>query len=215
LLAQPHFVIWYDTDLRAVRWTAHHLTRFEAAVNPTKGHEETNDVEDDGEARRDSFRSDPRLDPAQQSTCRDYKEPIFDQGHMVPNAEVDFMTPGIPHALGMDQSFLLSNMTPQHCALNRGPWWVLEDLIRDWATQADDTWIVTGAVYDRDGTPGRDPDSAAWCMKGQDAQRRVAIPSAQYKIVARWGAGQWQTVTVLLPNTDRLVTKSEMDGYLT
>ena len=34
LLAQPHFLIWYDTDLRAAIWTAHHLTH--TSTQPTK-----------------------------------------------------------------------------------------------------------------------------------------------------------------------------------
>lgn len=212
LLAQPHFIIWYDTDLRAPIWTAHHLTRYEAKVSPKKN--QTSD-QTDAEKRKDSFRSDPRLTPEKRADCRDYKEPIFDRGHMVPNSDLDFMTPGMPNSLGMDHSFLMSNMTPQHCAFNRGPWQVLEGLVRDWAGQSDDTWIVTGAVFDRDGTPGRDADGAAWKMAGVDGTRRVAIPSAMYKIIARWSDSKWQTLTVYIENTDNLIDKEHVEDYLT
>lgn len=206
LLAQPHFLIWYDKNLRAPLWTAHHLTDLEAGISPRGS---------SGEKRRDSFRSDPRLDDDDRSKCRDYKEPIFDQGHMVPNGDLDFVTPGLGYALGMDHSFLMSNMTPQHCAFNRGPWQVLEGLIRDWAENlAEDTWIITGAVFDRDGTLGRDPNSAAWLLNGKDG-RRVAIPSHLYKIVAqREEDGSWGTLTLLIENTDHLIEKSQRARYL-
>ena len=213
LLAQPHFLIWYDTQLRAPLWTAHHLTQFEAQVKPSKDNADSD--EDDGEKRADSFRSDPRLEPDERSRCRDYNEPIFDQGHMVPNADLDFMTPGMPYALGMDHSFLMSNMTPQHCAFNRGPWQVLEGLVRNWATKADDTWIITGAIYQRDDAPGQDIHHTAWRMQGKDGDRRIAIPSALYKIVAQWEDGQWHTLTVMLPNTDRLIEEGQKRSYIT
>ncbi len=44
--------------------------------------------------------------------------------------------------------------------------------------------------------------------------RRVAIPSAQYKIVACWKRGQWETLTVVIPNTDQLVEADEMIDFL-
>jgi len=203
LLAQPQFVIWYDDDLRATLWTAHHLSKEAASVTGKNG----------GEKRADSFRSDPRLPAVAASQCADYKEPIFDQGHMVPNADLDFILPGMKWSLGMDHSFLMSNMTPQHCATNRGPWQVLEGLVRDWAGQAQDTWIITAAAYDRDGTPGRDPDDAAWRMDGKDG-RRVAIPSHLIKIVGQWSEAGWRTLTVIVPNVDTLVSKAQMQAYL-
>ena len=211
LLAQPHFVIWYDDDLRAPLWTAHHLTRFEASVTPPKQGDHGAAA---GEARRDSFRSDPRIPASAQSQCRDYEEPIFDQGHMVPNGDLDFITPGMDWSLGMDHSFLMSNMTPQHCAFNRGPWQVLEGLIRDWVLQSDDTWIITGAIFDRDGVKGRDADADAWRMKGKDGDRRVAIPSALYKIVATWSGGTWKTLVVRLNNTDELIENGALKAYM-
>ena len=210
LLAQPHFIVWYDTDLKSPLWTAHHLTRHEAAAHPKEGEPAG---EYAAERRKSSYRSDPRLEPGAKSECADYVEPIFDQGHMVPNSDVDFITPGMNISLGMDHSFLMSNMTPQHCAFNRGPWMVLENLVRHWATETHNLWVVTGAIFDRDGVTGRDLDDDAWRMAGKRG-RRVAIPSAQYKIVARWERGQWETLTVVIPNTDQLVEADEMIDFL-
>ena len=143
LLAQEHYIIWYDSDLRMPPWTAHMLTKKDVSMTRT---------------RADSFRSDPRLSKNERSECADYVEPIFDQGHMVPNGDMT------RSAVAMDDTFLMSNMTPQHCAFNRGVWQVLEQRIRAWAAEQNKIWIITGAIFDRKAPIGRDPDAVAWRM---------------------------------------------------
>lgn len=211
LLAQPDYLIWYDADLRTPLWAAEHLTAAQAAATPPRKGAHEPPI---AEARADSFRSDPRLTSQQKSTCADYKEPIFDQGHMVPNADLDFLTAGETISRSMDETFLMSNMTPQHCAFNRGPWQVLESLVRDWASQHADTWIITGAIFDRDGITGRDPDNVAWRMKGHSGDRRVAIPSQQYKIIVIRQESDWQSLALMLPNTDALIKGQDMKAYI-
>jgi DNA/RNA endonuclease G (NUC1) len=188
LLAQEHYLVWYDSDLRTPLWTASLLTKSDIAKKLT---------------RKDSFRSDPRLTDAEKSECADYKEPIFDQGHMVPNGD---MTRG---NTAMDNSFLMSNMTPQHCAFNRGVWQVLESRVRDWASQVDKTWVITGVILDRKKPIGRDPDADAWKMNGKKG-RRVAIPSAQYKIIVREVPGGYETLSIMLPNNDTKHAKTKI-----
>lgn len=192
LLAQEHYVVWYDDDLRAPLWTAHFLPKSEA---------------DDSRTREDSFRSDPRLGESERSECADYKEPIFDQGHMVPRADMN------RSEIAMDNTYFMSNMTPQHCAFNRGAWLVLEEAVRDWAKQEEKIWVITGAVYDRVSPPGRDGDDEAWRMEGKKG-RRVAIPSAQYKIVVRLAQGGFETLSIMLPNNDMKVPKMYMGDYI-
>lgn len=193
LLAQEYYLIWYDADLRTPLWTAHRLTKAETSVRRT---------------RADSFRSDPRLADTERSECADYKEPIFDQGHMVPNGDMTRSDEA------MDATFLMSNMTPQHCAFNRGVWQVLEGRIRQWVAEADsDVWVITGSVFDRKPPLGRDDDADAWRMKGVKG-RRVAIPSAQYKIVVRGSPQDYQVLSIVLPNNDTIHTKGRIPKYI-
>jgi endonuclease G, mitochondrial len=192
LLAQEHYIVWYDSDLRAPLWTAHLLTKEDVAKKLT---------------RADSFRSDPRLADSDRSECVDYNEPIFDQGHMVPNGDMT------RSPTAMDATFLMSNMTPQHCAFNRRVWQVLEQRIRAWASAADKTWVITGAIFDRKAPIGRDPDEDAWRMNGKKG-RRVAIPSAQYKIVIRENAGGYETLSIMLPNNNTLQTQTAIPKYI-
>jgi endonuclease G len=189
LLVQPHYLIWYDPDLRAPLWTAHRMTKEDTAKSRT---------------RADSFRSDPRLAATEKSECSDDMEPIFDQGHMVPNGDM-----GRSNA-AMDNTFLMSNMTPQHCAFNRGIWQVLEKRVRDWALEVDNTWVITGTVFDRKKPIGRDANADAWRMNGKKG-RRVGIPNAQYKVIVREAdGGGFETLTILWPNNDTIHTKKQI-----
>ena len=193
LLVQEHYLIWYDPDLRVPLWTAHRMTKSDAAKSQT---------------RAESFRSDPRLPAAEKSTCSDYKEPIFDQGHMVPNGDMG------RSKTAMDHTFLMSNMTPQHCAFNRGIWQVLEKRVRDWALEVNNTWVITGVIFDRKRPLGRDANSEAWRMNGKQG-RRVGIPSAQYKIIAReTGNNKYDVLSIVVPNNDTKHTKAQIPKQL-
>ena len=207
VLAGPYFVIHYDKDLRSPLWTAHHLTKEQAAlapkIHPTRAEE-----------RRDSFRSDPRLDPDERAFCSDYKEKTFDQGHMVPNADIDWIDIEAGYSIGMDHSFLMSNMTPQHCEFNRGPWLVLEDLGRKWAGNAPETWIISGTVFDADGNAGRDADGDAKRMENHIGIESVAIPTHQYKILVRKDGTKWSTLSFIIPNDETMVSNAQRLGYL-
>ena len=46
----------------------------------------------------------------------------------------------------MSESFLMSNMSPQDPGFNRGIWKKLEGLIRDWAEDNEEIYVVTGPV---------------------------------------------------------------------
>lgn len=145
--------------------------------------------------RTECFRKDVRLPNNRAATCADYDEDIFDQGHMVPNSDMERTL------RAMLNTYMMSNMTPQHCAFNRGTWLVLEKLVRYWATEKGEIYIISGAVFDRDGTPGREPDHQALRMVNHNAAERVAVPSHFYKILLHEQSdGSIDTISFLLPH---------------
>jgi endonuclease G len=93
----------------------------------------------------------------------DYAGTGYDKGHMSPDGD-----------LSWDQqveyeSFLMTNMSPQHGSLNRGIWKLLETSIRGWAVQRNQSYtIYVGGVYD-----------------AQDSRigAGVVVPHGFYKIV--------------------------------
>ncbi|HEY0312809.1 MAG TPA: DNA/RNA non-specific endonuclease [Allosphingosinicella sp.] len=179
-LVQPDYVVDYDSALKVPIWTSEQIV----ASNLN-----------DKIKRQDCFRADPRLDADASSNPADYKEPIYDQGHMTPFADQRYSK-----VAGMN-SFVMTNMAPQNCQLNRGIWQILEQISRRWAAAHEPLYIFNGSVFDRDGDGTRDPDAAAMRMQSANHQARVAVPSAFYKIAAYVRPdGGVETVTVLLPH---------------
>lgn len=192
-LVQRDYVIGYDADLRVPLWTAERVKGSELGKV----------------GRSDCFRKDVRLKSADASTPSDYSEPIFDQGHVTPSADMTMSK------LAVHNSFIMSNMTPQFCQFNRGVWQILEEIVRRWAVQFETIYLTSGSIFDRDGNGVRDPDDTALRMTSKNGKRRVAIPSAFYKIVAVKGAdGRVETLSILLPNDQTDLDRAEAVAYL-
>jgi endonuclease G len=193
-LVQADYVIRYDNDLRVPVWTAERIEGKRL---------------DDTIKREDCFRGDPRLGGDTSAVPSDYDEPVYDQGHMMPFADQRYSK------MSGHNSFMMTNMTPQNCQLNRGIWQILEQISRRWADGHDGLYVIAGSVFDRDGDGLRDPDGAAAHMKSNNKKARVAIPSAFYKVVAfRKPDGGVETVSVLLPHDDNNPTGPAALTYL-
>ena len=99
----------------------------------------------------------------------DYTGTGYDKGHAVPDGD-----------LSWDQqveyeSFLMTNMFPQHGSLNRGIWKLLETSVRGWAVQLNNTFtIYVGGVYDQ---------------TDKKIGTGVVVPHAFYKIVINNNTG--------------------------
>jgi endonuclease G len=193
LLVHWDYVIGYDGDLRVPLWTG------ERVVGNKLG----------GATRSDCFRPDPRLSETIASTPKDYDEPLFDQGHVTPSADVTISK------ISVWNSFVMSNMTPQYGLFNRGIWRKLEDYVRRWAIANGTGYIVTGSIFDRNGDGLRDSDSAAPLMKPRKGTPHVAIPMAFYKVIAvEQGDHSLKTLAFILPNTPLDVKSKDTLTYL-
>lgn len=183
LLIQRDYVIGYDADLMGPVWSADQF------LKGLKG------------GRTDCFRPDPRL-PAPSPTTSDYDEPIFDQGHMVPNGDMTFSQ------IAILNTFMMSNMSPQFCQFNRGVWQILESFGRRWSERPGTLYVINGAIFDRDANGVRDADGDAVRMKSRNKKMRVAVPTHYYKIFAhRRPDGSVSTLSILLPHD-----QTDLDG---
>lgn len=184
LLVNSGYVMMYDHDLRTSLWSAYHL-----GISDRNGAV--------GKDRVNCFRDDPRI---QQNGPRlsDYKEPIFDRGHMTPDASLK------DELMEQINSYVLTNMSPQYCALNRGSWLSLESLVREWATTYKSLYIISGAIFDADDNGIRDDDASTPHMLSNNGKKNVAIPSDHYKIVVRENAdGSHSSIAFILPNNNQ------------
>lgn len=104
------------------------------------------------------------------ATPADYAGTGYDKGHAAPDGDLSWSQ------IVEYESFLMTNMYPQHGSLNRGIWKLLETSVRGWAVQLNQPYtIYVGAMYNgTDLTIG----------KG------VVVPHGFYKIVINNATGQ-------------------------
>jgi endonuclease G, mitochondrial len=127
ILFNRHYVIGYSYYFRQAKWALE-------IVAPAKSPVE----------RADNFRSDYRIPQMFRADLADYQNSGFDRGHLVPSAnhrEED---------LENSETFLLSNMSPQHPDLNRKIWKNLEKAVRQLNAKDKiyETYVLSGPLFD-------------------------------------------------------------------
>lgn len=143
------------------------------------------DVKCDESKRKNNFKIDSSV-PTQSATLDDYKGSGYDRGHLKPAADAS-CTQEL-----MDETFLMSNMSPQDASFNRGMWKVLEEYVRTLAEGNDSIYVYTGGVLTND----------LYKLNG-----RVSVPKMYYKVIYEFGDNIVTTLCFLLPN-------KKIDGVL-
>lgn len=127
VLCREGFAVGYRYDKRQADWVSYYVT----AESVAKSHD-----------RNDRFREDGEIPSAYRARLSDYKYSGYSRGHLAPRATVD-MTYN-----AMDESFLLSNISPQVQTFNGGGWLSLEDNLRHCVADNEALYIVTGTFFD-------------------------------------------------------------------
>ena len=130
-------------------WVIYHMTKAEATTKAA--------------SREDNFRPDPEI-PTGSATLADYRGSGYDRGHLAPAADMSFSIKT------MDESFYLSNMSPQRGEFNRGIWKDLEAQVRSFAISEGDIYVVTGPVL---------PQKKSLTIGAS----QVTVPGSYYKVV--------------------------------
>ena len=84
----------------------------------------------------------------------DYTKSGFDRGHLVPAADIPHDAP----QKAMDETFLMTNISPQIPAFNRGIWASFEKYVRSLCNEFDEVFVMTGPLY----LPKRESDCIDW-----------------------------------------------------
>lgn len=162
------YALGYSEEHEPARWVIYHMTYEEATTKAT--------------ARNDNFREDPEI-PSGSATLADYKRSGYDRGHLAPAADMAYSVKT------MDESFYMSNMSPQKGPFNQGIWRELEALVRSFAITERDVYIVTGPILPKTKTPETITIGPS----------KVTVPEAYYKIV--WDRTEpMKMIGFVLPN---------------
>ena len=149
------YTVSYNEQRRNANWVAYELTAEEVL----------------GEKPRDNkFVTDP-LVVGRQATTNDYKRSGWDRGHLAPAADMKWSSQA------MEESFYMSNISPQNHNLNSGVWKSIEELVRDNASRYGKVLVVTGPIFtDKNGL-------------GTIGDNRVIIPNGFYKVLMMFDNG--------------------------
>ena len=159
------FTLAYDEDHEQVRWVAHILTREQLDRKFVK--------------RTDWYEADPSI-PTGSAEFYDYKGSGYTKGHLVPSGDRAWSRKV------NEETFLMSNISPQDYHFNSGVWRELEENIRDWARTNEQLYLVTGPVFGTDApTIGKNV---------------VTVPEAFFKVVLDLELPERKAIGFVIPN---------------
>lgn len=164
VVRHKYFALSYAEDHEQAEWVAWELTR-----------DRLNNMVFE---RGNTFLPDPAV-RTESATPRDYSGSGFDKGHLCPAADMGF------ESQAMDETFLMSNISPQRRGFNAGIWRELEELTRDWARRFGHLYIIAGAVL---------PAGAS----EQIGFSKVSVPLYFYRILLTEKGGR--AIAFILPN---------------
>ncbi|HLL95552.1 MAG TPA: DNA/RNA non-specific endonuclease [Spirosoma sp.] len=120
-------------------------------------------INGDTDREGSSFRPDPAVSTGS-ALPADYTRSGYDRGHLAPAGDFKFSR------RMMQQTFYMSNVSPQVPQFNRGIWKELEELVRTWALRDNGLYVVTGPVL-KPGLPtiGR--------------TNEISVPEKFYKVI--------------------------------
>ena len=142
------YIVGYNKDLRVPNFVAWRLTS-----NHTTGPQK----------RLQNFIEATDV-PIPRATPQDYKGSGWSRGHLCPAGDNKWSFKA------MYDTFLLTNVCPQHPALNTGMWNQIEMQCRQWANKYGEVYIVCGPIF----------------FKGEKqtiGPNKVAVPDAFFKVV--------------------------------
>ena len=143
--------------------------------------------------RKDNFVADPSVPKEHSASLNDYKKSGYDRGHLAPYASMDFSK------VSANESFYLSNISPQKPSLNRKGWAKLESNVRFWSAYYKGAYVITGPIYKQNKVK-------------KTIGNKVAVPDYFFKII--YAPDKYQepkTIAFVMPNSK--VSNKDVSKY--
>jgi endonuclease G len=155
------FVLSYDRRTRTPHWVFEHLTRETTKFNPGV------------DRAKCEFYEDGSVHPFFRSTNRDYKGSGYDRGHLAAAGN---------HRVAQrhcEQTFVLSNMSPQEPKFNREAWNDLEKHCRRLTKEYANVYVCTGPLF----LPRKEPNGKNYVRYEVIGPNNVAVPTHFFKVI--------------------------------
>ena len=143
------YALGYSEEHEQSAWVMYRLTREEVLTRKAR--------------RTDDFKADPAV-VTFSALPSDYSRSGYDRGHLAPAEDMKYSEET------MRDSFFMSNISPQRPEFNRGVWKRLEKKVRQFATDEESVFVITGPVLERD-------------LEKIGRDNKVSVPRRFFKIV--------------------------------
>ncbi len=175
LVHHKHYSLSYNEKNEQADWVAYVLKRDELKMPNVP--------------RAKRFK--PDYDVKTQSAFhKDYSHSGYTRGHMAPAGDMAFSTEA------MQESFFMSNMSPQLKECNSGIWKELEENVRDWAFDDKELIVVSGPLF-------TNPNPR------KIGKNKVAVPDAFFKILLDVRKPEIKSIAFRIPNAKSSVHLKE------
>ncbi|KAI8838588.1 hypothetical protein BJ741DRAFT_601572 [Chytriomyces cf. hyalinus JEL632] len=178
----------YDRGRRNAHWVAERLTKESLEKLLIEDDSDTNKPD----RKHSKFTEDPTVPPEFRVKPIDYSNSGYDRGHLAPAADVTESQKAI------DETFYMSNMSPQVPAFNRGIWASFERYVRGLVRSFDEVYVVTGPLY----LPKVDEGDGKFYVRYEviGREKNVAVPTHFYKVILGVKNGKNYLGSFVLPN---------------
>ncbi|MBC8109870.1 MAG: DNA/RNA non-specific endonuclease, partial [Verrucomicrobia bacterium] len=175
LIRHQAYTLYYSDTYKQAVFVAYQLTAQE-----TQGSADRKD---------DRFMPDPKVETTKVIPA-DYSGSGYDRGHLAPAA--DFKSSDEL----MQESFYMSNMSPQAPDLNRGIWRILEEQVRTWAKKDRAIYVLSGPEL----KPG---------LPTIGKRNKIPVPQRYFKIILYLQNPKPKAIAFIMPNrgSEESITK--------
>jgi len=149
IIRHQYYTLGYDERYEQAAWVSYVLTKENLRIPNVP--------------RADRFEADPMVS-TKSADYYDYRGSGYSRGHMAPAGDM------AQNEVSMEESFFMSNMSPQKIPFNGGIWRELEECVRDWAYKENTLYIVTGPILNN-------------VTKYIGKKSKVGVPKAHYKVI--------------------------------
>lgn len=160
------YVIGYSYQYRQAVWTCYILTAEEVSQSKIK--------------RENNFKADPAV-ISSPVFPEEYSKTGYDKGHLVPAKDMSYSLET------MQNSFFMSNISPQLPGFNRGIWRRLESFVRTTAEEEGRILVISGPIFST-------AESTAI------SKPEIPVPVAFYKIIFDLTPPQ-KIICFIIPNS--------------
>uniref|UniRef100_A0A6G1S8I9 Endonuclease n=1 Tax=Aceria tosichella TaxID=561515 RepID=A0A6G1S8I9_9ACAR len=186
------FVLSYDRRLRSPIWVLEHL------------HPGKLDLQNNVSRKHSKFQEDTAIHEYFRATLKDFKGSHLDRGHMAAAANHKMTQDD------MDQTFVLSNISPQDQKLNSGAWERLESYVRWLAKGSKNLYVVSGPLY----LPHKARDGNTYVTYRVIGNNMVSVPTHYFKVIlTETKDDKLLMEAFLMPNDPKMTNDVKVDDY--